>query len=170
MLERFVAIDVETASRSPMSVCAVGAARYERSQEAGAFESLVHTTGPIRFGRIHGIEAADLAGAPAWPDVWRSLLLFVGDYEEFVAFRAEFDRGAILAMCARYNVRVPRMHFTCAARLAETRFASRLNLSEAMQRLGLPFPGRHHDPLADARAAAAVAIACSVPPPTHAEF
>jgi hypothetical protein len=33
-----------------------------------------------------------------------------------------------------------------------------------LQLLGVPFPGRHHDPLADARAAAAVAIACSQPP------
>ncbi len=165
--ERFVAIDVETASRSPMSVCAVGAARFESGQETGAFKSLVHVRGPVRFGRIHGLDAADLAGAPAWPAVWHALLQFVGDFREFVAYRAAFDRGAILAMCANHNVRVPPLHFTCAAQIVESRFARKLDLREALQLLGVPFPGRHHDPLADARAAAAVAIACSQPLPAR---
>ncbi len=168
MLERFVAIDVETASRSPMSVCAVGAARFESGQETGAFKSLVHVSGPVRFGRIHGLETADLAEAPAWPAVWHALLQFVGDLREFVAYRAAFDRGAILAMCAGHNVRVPPLRFTCAAQMVESRFARKLDLREALQFLGLPFPGRHHDPLADARAAAAVAIACCQPLPARA--
>ena len=159
--ERFVAIDVETASRSPMSVCAVGAARFESGQETGAFKSLVHVTGPVRFGRIHGLDATDLVGAPKWPAVWHALLQFVGDFQEFVAYRAAFDRGAILAMCAHHSVRVPPLHFTCAAQMVESRFGRKLELREALQMLGLRFPGRPHDPLADARAAAAVAIACS---------
>lgn len=143
-----------------MSVCAVGAARFESGQETGAFKSLVCVNGPVRFGRIHGIEAADLAGAPAWPAVWHALLELVGDVREFAAYRAAFDRGAILAMCASHSVRVPPLHFTCAAQIVESRFARKLDLQEALRLLGLPFPGRPHDPLADARAAAAVAIAC----------
>jgi DNA polymerase III epsilon subunit-like protein len=123
----------------------------------------VHVDGPVRFGRIHGIEAGHLAGAPHWPAVWHRLLEFTGNVREFVAYRAEFDRGAILAMCASHNVRVPALHFTCAAKMIETRFAGNRDLTEALKLLGLPFPGRHHDPLADARAAAAIAIACTVP-------
>lgn len=169
MLERFIAIDVETASRSPQSVCAIGAARFEHGAETGAFKSLVSVKGPVRFGRIHGLEVRDLAGAPAWPAVWRELLEFAGDIREFIAYRAEFDRGAILAMCGLHNVRLPPLRFTCAARMIAARFAGNRDLREAMRLLGLPFPGRPHDPLADARAAAAVAIACSVPrPPTGA--
>ncbi len=169
MLERFVATDVETASRSPMSVCAVGAACFESGNETGAFKSLVHVSGPIRFGRIHGLDATDLAGAPTWPAVWRALLDFVGDLRVFVAYRAAFDRGAILAMCARHSVRVPPLHFTCAAQMVESRFARKLDLREALQLLGLQFPGRHHDPLADARAAAAVAMACGQPLPARTQ-
>jgi len=163
MLDRFIAIDVETASRSPTSVCAVGAVRFELGRETGSFKSLVHVDGPVRFGRIHGLEARDLAGAPEWPAVWHELLQFTGDIREFIAYRAEFDRGAILAMCASHNVRVPALHFTCAAKMIETRFPGNRDLAEALKLLGLPFPGRHHDPLADARAAAAIAIACMVP-------
>jgi DNA polymerase-3 subunit epsilon len=167
-LGRFVAIDVETASRSPMSVCAVGAVRFESGRETDAFRSLVQVKGPVRFGKIHGLEAADLAGAPAWPGVWRDLMQFVGDIQEFVAYRATFDRGAILAMCASHNVRVPPMRFTCAAEIVESRFARKLQLREALDLLGVSFPGRPHDPLADARAAAAAAIACASSLPASA--
>jgi DNA polymerase-3 subunit epsilon len=165
VFDRFVAIDVETASRSPASVCAIGAARFERGQETGSFKSLVRFDRRVRFGRIHGLEAQELARAPEWPAVWRQLLEFTADIREFVAYRAEFDRGAILAMCASHNVRIPALHFTCAAKMIETRFAGDRDLKEALQLLGLRFPGRHHDPLADARAAAAIAIACTMPRP-----
>jgi DNA polymerase-3 subunit epsilon len=160
MLERFVAIDVETASRSPTSVCAIGAVRFEEGCEKGAFKSLVNVRGPVHFGRIHGLEPADLARAPTWPAVWRALMDFVDEDREFVAFRADFDRGAILAMCARCGIRLPAMHFTCAAALFEKRFRLKLDLKEALLHVGLSFPGRHHDPVADARAAGALAIAC----------
>ena len=73
-----------------------------------------------------------------------------------MAYRAEFDRGALLAMCARHDVRVPALRFTCAAEMVERHFAQRLELREALQQLGLAFPGRPHDPLADARAAALI--------------
>lgn len=163
MFDRFIAIDVETASRSPRSVCAVGAVRFELGCETGWFKSLVQVDGPVRFGRIHGLDPRDLAGAPDWATVWRRLLQFIGDIREFVAYRAEFDRGAILAMCAGHDVRVPALRFTCAAKMIAARFAGNRDLPEALRLLGLPFPGRHHDPLADARAAAAIAIACTVP-------
>jgi DNA polymerase-3 subunit epsilon len=159
-LDRFVAIDVETASKSAASICAIGAALFEAGRETGAFKSLVHATGPVRFGRIHGLDVADLAVAPRWPDVWRSFVEFVGGVQDFVAYRATFDRGAILAMCAHHGVRVPPMRFTCAAQAVETAVGKKLDLAEAMRVLELPFPGRHHDPLADARAAAAVVLAC----------
>jgi DNA polymerase III epsilon subunit-like protein len=85
----------------------------------------------------------------------------VGDVPDLVAYRAMFDRGAILAMSARHGIRLPHLHFTCAAELVETRLGKKIELSEALQALGLSFQGRHHDPLTDARAAAAVALACS---------
>lgn len=163
LLERFIAVDVEIASRLPGSVCAVGAVRIEGGRETGCFKSLVRVAGPIRFGGIHGLAAAELAGAPEWADVWHRFLLFAGDIHDFIAYRAEFDRGAILAMCAAHQVRVPKLRFICAARLVETRFAGRHDLAEALRLLGLPFPGRHHDPLADARAAAALVLACAGP-------
>jgi DNA polymerase-3 subunit epsilon len=163
-VERFVAIDVEVASRAPGSICAIGAARFESRRETGCYRSLVRARGPIRFGRIHGLSAEDLAQAPEWPAVWHEFLRFLDDIRLLVAFRAPFDRGAILAACARHNLRLPPLRFVCAAALAEARFTRQLDLRAALDVLGLPFPGRHHDPLADARAAAAVALACTPRP------
>jgi hypothetical protein len=66
-------------------------------------------------------------------------------------------------MCADHNVRLPILRFTCAARLLESRHPGRRSLPEALNLLGLRFRGRHHDPLTDARAAAAIVIACRAP-------
>ena len=163
-MDRFVAIDVEISSRSPPRICAIGAARFERGVETRAFCSLVQVDGPIRFSRIHGLTWADLVGAPGWPTAWKGVLDVLDDIRTVVAFRASFDRGAILAMCARHGLRLPRLHFVCAAAMMETRYGCRLNLSESLLVLGVPFPGRPHEPLADARAAAMIALACDAEP------
>jgi hypothetical protein len=64
----------------------------------------------------------------------------------------------MMTMCARHAVRMPRVRFFCAAAMYQSRFAQSVPLSAALRHLGLPFPGRPHDPLADARAAAALVL------------
>jgi DNA polymerase III epsilon subunit-like protein len=159
-MERFVAIDVEIASKSPLSICAIGAARFEFGRETGAYRSLVHVDGPVRFSQIHGLTRADLLGAPPWPVAWKGILSVLDDISTLVAFRASFDRGAILAMSAHHKIRLPRLRFVCAAAMMEERYGSRLDLSAYLGVLGVPFPGRPHEPLSDARAAALIAMAC----------
>ncbi len=159
-VEDFVAIDVEIASRRPTSVCAIGAVRVERGREVQCMESLIRYQGTVHFTRVHGLRAIDLREAPEWPAVWRSVTAMALGLSVVVAFRAEFDRGAILAMCGRHHVRVPALRFHCAARAAEARLGRRLNLADTVAALGLTFPGRPHDALSDARAAAAVFLAC----------
>lgn len=160
-MNRFVAVDVEIASRSPMWICAIGAARFEAGCETGAYQSLVRVEGPVRFTRIHGITNRDLIDAPAWPAVWQEMLTVIGDIRTLVAFRASFDRAAILTMSARHGIRLPRVRFVCAAALMEARHGARLDLRASLESLDIPFPGRPHDPLADARAAARIALSCA---------
>ena len=168
-MERFVAIDVEIASKSPLTICAIGAARFELGRETESYRSLVHVDGPVRFGRIHGLTRADLLGAPPWPLVWKGILSVLDDVSTLVAFRASFDRGAILAMSAHHRIRLPRLRFVCAAAMMEERYGSKLDLGACLNVLGLPFPGRPHEPLADARAAALVALACTAAPGVPAQ-
>ena len=159
---QFVALDVEIASRSPMQICAIGAARFELGRETKSCESLVQVRGRVRFTSIHGLTAADLADAPSWRDAWQGVSSVLGDIPTVVAFRASFDRGALLAMSAHHGIRLPRLRFLCAAEMMKTRHGCDLNLTGSLERLGIPFPGWPHDALSDARAAAAIAIACGL--------
>ena len=161
MMDRFVAIDVEIASRSPIRICAIGAARFEGAQETKSYYSLVSVSGLVRFTHIHGLTAGDLLGAPSWPQAWQGVRTVLGDIQTIVAFRASFDRGAILSMSGRIGVRLPRLRFLCAAEMMKARYGCELNLAASLKMLGVQFPGRPHDPLADARAAAAIALACA---------
>jgi DNA polymerase-3 subunit epsilon len=160
IVNRFVAIDVEISSRSPIRICAIGAARFELGEETKSYSSLVAVDGHVRFTHIHGLTAADLSSAPSWPRAWQGVLDVLGDIQEVVAFRASFDRGAILTMSGRHGVRLPRLRFACAAEMMKTRYGSHFSLGAALRHLGIQFPGRPHDPLADARAAGAIAISC----------
>lgn len=160
-MDPFLAVDVEIASRTPLAICAIGAVRIEHGVEVAAFTSRVRYRGAVRFTRIHGLRRHDLADAPEWPAVWRAVVGIMAGTTRLVAYRADFDRGAILTMCGRCGIRPPTLTFTCAARIAEAHLGRAVSLVAALEALGLTFPGCHHDPLADARAAAAVVLACA---------
>jgi len=158
-LDRFVALDVEIASRSPLTVCAIGIARFESGREAAHFQSLVRFTGPVRYTDIHGLTRADLRDAPLWPVVWKRVVDVLGDNKVVVAYRAAFDRAAVMTMCARCTLRLPSVRFVCAAKAYEEHAGRSVGLVSALRALHIPFPGRPHDPIADARAAAAIMLA-----------
>jgi DNA polymerase-3 subunit epsilon len=153
-LDRFAALDVEVANRAPVAVCAVGVACFESGRETGHFQSLVQYAGRVRYTRIHGLTGTDLRDAPPWPVVWKDVLRLIEDIRVIVAYRAAFDRGAVMTMCARHALRMPSVRFVCAAKLYREHGGRADNLAAALQACGVPFPGRPHDPLADARAAA----------------
>lgn len=152
-LDHFVALDVEIARRAPLTVCAVAAARYEAGEEIMHYASMVNVVGHVKYTNIHGLTKADLRDAPSWAAVWKHLAVVLDGIQTVVAYRAAFDRAAVMTMCARHAVRMPRVRFVCAAAMYRDRFGRSISLSAAMQHLELPFPGRPHDPLADARAA-----------------
>jgi DNA polymerase III epsilon subunit-like protein len=160
-LPSFVALDVEISSRSPMRICAVAAVGIQSGNEIFAFRSLVHASGRVHYSAIHGLRASDLTLAPRWTVVWPELAPLLAGHQPVVAFRAAFDRGAVLTMCGRDGLKLPPLRFACAAEMARARLDAHLDLVSTMHRLGLPFPGTPHDPLCDARAAAAIAVACA---------
>src|SRR5690606_13287832 len=101
---------------------------------------------------------ADLRDAPPWPVVWNRIGALLDGIHVVVAYRAAFDRAAVMTMCARQAVRMPSLRFVCAAAMYQDRFGRSVSLSAALRQMDLDFPGRPHDPLADARAAAALAL------------
>lgn len=155
-LDRFVAMDVEIASRTPLAVCAIAAVRYETGRETACIESRVRYTGHVRYSHIHGLTRSDLREAPTWPVAWRRLVGLCADIPVIVGYRVAFDRAALMTMCARHGLRMLRARFVCAAELYESYAGRSVDLAAALRDLQLEFPGRPHDPLADARAAAAL--------------
>jgi DNA polymerase III subunit epsilon len=155
----FTAFDVEVSSRSPSTICAVGAVLFNDDQEVSSFSSLVAVKGRVHYTHIHGLTSEMLNGAPSWPDVWLGLRPLLTSAPTVVAFRASFDRAALLTMSGLHGIRLPQLNFTCVAEQAERILARRCPLSEHLQRLGIPFPGQPHVPLADARAAALLFLA-----------
>ncbi|MEX2273811.1 MAG: exonuclease domain-containing protein [Vicinamibacterales bacterium] len=164
-MDKFVAVDVEIAARSPIRICSIGAVRVEYGREIASSYSLVHVDGRVRYTHIHRLTAADLMNAPLWPAAWQGVRSLLTDVQTIVAFRASFDRGAILAVSGRYGVRLPRLRFVCAAKMIKRKWGCDMNLAASLERLGLPFPGQPHHALADARAAAAIALACGTATP-----
>lgn len=164
-MDRFVAVDVEIAARSPIRICAIGAVRVEYGREIESYYSLVRIDGRVRYTHVHGLTAADLMNAPPWPTAWQGVRALLTDVHTVVAFRASFDRGAILAVSGCYGVRLPRLRFVCAADMIKRKCGCDMNLAASLERLGLPFPGQPHHALADARAAAAIALACGAATP-----
>lgn len=157
-LDRFVALDVEIATRIPLAVCAIGVARFESGLEASSYQSLVKFEGRVKYTDIHGLTRADLRDAPSWGSVWRRVGDVLQGIHTVVAYRAAFDRAALMTMCARSAIQMPRLRFVCAAKLYQARCGRSVPLSTALADMGLSFPGRPHDPLADARAAAALVL------------
>ena len=157
-LDPFVALDVEIASRSPLMVCAIGAARFESGRETAHDQSLVRFTGRVRYAHIHGLARTELRDAPLWPTVWTRIMTVLGDVRTVIAYRAAFDRAAVMTMCARHALPMPRVRFVCAARLYEAGGGRSAELASVLRTLNVPFPGQPHEPLSDARAAAALVL------------
>lgn len=55
---------------------------------------------------VHGISAADLVGAPPWPQVYSDLVAVIGD-RRIAAYNAAFDHGRIAHDCARHDINAP---------------------------------------------------------------
>ena len=157
LLERFLALDVEIAARRPLAVCALGAVRIELGRETASFVSRVRYRGPVKYSGIHGLTRSDLSDAPDWPAVWRDLEPLLSQVSLVVAYRSSFDRMAVMTMCARHGIRLPRLQFVCAAQLfQEATGRVPRDLASSLAAVDLTFPGQPHEPLADARAAAAL--------------
>ncbi|PVW03530.1 hypothetical protein DEA06_13545 [Microbacterium sp. Gd 4-13] len=159
----FVAIDFETANRSRASVCAVGAVRVHNGAVVDTFRSLVKP--PEEFDEfepinvsIHGIEARHVAHSPSWPEVYQELRAFIGA-DMMVCHNAQFDVSVLVNACSAYDIDWPAFDVACTLRLARAALTlPSYTLPWVSDHLGVDVFD-HHDPLADAQAAAAVLIA-----------
>ena len=156
----FTAIDVETTDRDAArsEIVEIAAVRVRGGEPAGEFHSLVRPRVPIAPGasKVHGITAADVAGAPHFEEVWPSFHAFC-DGDVLVAHNGyQFD-FPILCRMAR---ELPGGAAICTydtLPLARDLCAGSGALGDLARRFGIEVE-RSHRALDDARALAGVAL------------
>ncbi len=158
-MERFAAIDFETANWQRTSVCAVGVVVINQGKLEEQFYSLIQPA-PNFYSRrnteIHGLSRSDTEDAPVFPTVWREILPLVKGIP-LVAHNSVFDEGCLRAVHALYEMDYPDYRFYCTCRLARKYFKG---LDNYQLHTVSAFCGfdllHHHNALADAEAAAVI--------------
>ena len=158
-MERFPAIDFETANWQRTSVCAVGVVVINQGKLEEQFYSLIQPA-PNFYSRrnteIHGLSRSDTEDAPVFPTVWREILPLVKGIP-LVAHNSVFDEGCLRAVHALYEMDYPDYRFYCTCRLARKYFKGLENyqLHTVSAFCGFDLL-HHHNALADAEAAAVI--------------
>ncbi len=158
---RFIALDVETASGDPASICQIGLAcvGWDRSILSWACPVDPQVAFSRQNIRIHGITPEAVAGAPAFPEVWEGLRPLLVRHP--MVQHSRFDENALRAACEHHGLPRTRLVWTDSVKVARRAWpglkgAGGYGLGNLKQALGLDF--RHHDAGEDARAAAEVVL------------
>lgn len=158
----FTAIDFETANSSAASACSVGLVKVRDGRVVDEANWFIKPAPPhdefVEWNtKIHGIVAADVAGAADWAGQLPELLDFVGG-DHLVAHNASFDLGVIKAATTAAGLVVPDLRYVCSLQVARrTYHLDSYRLPVAAMAAGFE-DFRHHDALADAEACAAIIV------------
>lgn len=161
-MDKFIAIDVETANFEPSSICAIGAVKVDDGIITDSRYSLVCPE-PDWYAsacvRVHGITDDDTYDAPSFGTLWKSWLPWLEGYT-LVAHNAPFDSRCIKAACRCYGLDEPTT-FKCTLSAARRKVPRGVCASKSLDSLcnffGIPL-NNHHCALDDARACAQLAI------------
>ena len=161
--DTWVAIDFETATREPTSVCAVGIAVVSggRIVDSGAW--LVQPPfNEYEFWNtnVHGLGPEDTARAPDFREIWFELqpLLAQGP---LLAHNAPFDMRVLRALIESLELPAPAIRYACTVSMARKAFPVLANhkLNTVCDHCGITL--MHHDAASDAKACANVALECA---------
>lgn len=158
----FVTIDFETANSFRASACAVGLARVRHGVAVKTASSLIRpTNGYDHFSawntRIHGITSDQVQDAPDFPEVWPSVLDFIGS-DTVVAHNAPFDLSVVRAACTASGLPWPSLRYACSLALARKTYSlASYSLPFVVEAAGLA-DFDHHEAQADALAAAHIML------------
>lgn len=161
-MDRFIAIDVETANFEPTSICAIGAVKVEDGLVTDSRYSLVRPE-PDWYSaacvRVHGITDDDTFDAPSFGTVWSQWQAWLDGFT-LVAHNAAFDSRCIRAACRMYGLDDPEP-FKCTLSAARRKIPRGVCASKSLDSLcdffGIPLKN-HHCALDDALACARLGI------------
>ncbi|WP_166415461.1 exonuclease domain-containing protein [Cochlodiniinecator piscidefendens] len=158
---RFIALDVETAGKSPGSICQIGLCFVCDAGTTQTYSVLVDPEGPFEVfnSNLHGISAKTVMGAGTFPAVYGALFELLNTHN--LVQHSTFDEKAMTSACARYGLPMITSHWTNSVTIArqawpELKGNGGHGLANLKKHLGLEF--QHHDAGEDARASASVIL------------
>ena len=159
-MERFAAIDFETANGKRTSVCSVGIVIVENDLVVDSLYSLIRPY-PNYYTRwttdIHGLTPDDTNNAPDFEEVWGMIAPHIEDIP-LVAHNSVFDEGCLKAAFKHYDLAYPKYNFYCTYRLSRRMYPFLVNhkLNTVSAHCGFDLKNHHHA-MADAHACAHIA-------------
>ncbi len=153
-----LALDFETANRSPSSACQIGLVRVDNGVVTAEASRMIRPPDPeFVFSYLHGITWDLVSGAPTWGELWPDLAAHFRGVDFLAAHNAPFDRGVLAAICADHGIPAPKTPFLDTVEIARSVwgiYPTKLNM--VCQRLGISL--NHHEALSDARACAQILL------------
>ena len=158
----FAAIDFETANGNPCSVCSVGVVVVRNGKVEREIYRLIHPV-PNYYSpgnvQVHGLTKADTEAEDTFPEVWAEISQYIEGLP-LVAHFSRFDEGCLKAAYARFEMSYPKYEFHCTCMASKKVFGRSLpnhKLPTVAKRCGYDLE-HHHHALADAEAAAVIAM------------
>lgn len=147
----FVAIDFETANVE-RDACAVGLVLYQDGIAAHTYYTLINPHSYFDAGctAIHGITAADVEGAPDWPEVYAYIFPLLRHYP--AVSHTPFDHSVLVRMCAGNDLKIPKLTWYDSCNLFQQNRPGLAcyRLNYLCDCFGISL--RHHEALSDAEA------------------
>ncbi|WP_420578386.1 exonuclease domain-containing protein [Ekhidna sp.] len=143
-LEPFSALDFETATWNPASVCQVGIVRFEDGKVVEKINRLIQPPKNEYFYKnieIHGIKPENTLDAPLFEEVWFDFKHLIED-QVVVAHNANFDVNCLRSSLAFYDIAQPDFEVRC------TRVIYRRGLAYLSKKYKIPLT--HHNAYSDA--------------------
>lgn len=154
-INTFVAVDFETMTKNPASICAAGFVKVVNGVILEQWYSLikpVEDNMPETFTWLHGITYEMTASAPTYPTAHTKLREMLSDGSPFVCHWTGADVRFAEAAQEHYSLK------NCINETVDTYELSGMNLANACEHYGIDL-GNHHDALCDARACAQLLLA-----------
>lgn len=147
-VNKFLAIDFETATSRRASVCEVGICVVRDGKICDTRSWLVRPEdNSYDYWNIqcHGIQPADTENAPDFPQVWEQIEReYLDEFDTFVAHNVPFDRSCLEHSARLYHLHLPPLKWYCSLQTARRIYNFRSNtLGNLCQQLHIP-EGTHH--------------------------
>ena len=161
-LNNFAAIDFEIANSELSSICSVGVVIVRDRKIVDKIYNLIRPEPEYywsRFTEIHGLRWEDTCNERVFSDVWTDITTKIEGLP-LVAHNSSFDEGCLKLAFRVYQMEYPDYKFFCTYKAARRVFGQTLpnhQLQTVAAYCGYNLEN-HHYALADAEAAAAIAL------------